>query len=200
MKHITATFFKGLFTLLPLLLSLYVFIWFLTWLESSARSLVFLPDFMYIPGMGVAVAFLLIYVFGMVVDRPLAKWIFTMIESLFAEMPVVKTVYLAVKDFTEFLKPNASRRGNQVVLVKLPDAQVEMVGLLTRDSLSDLPFGAGREDGVAVYFPMSYQFGGATLFVPRAWVTPVNMGVEQAMRSIITAWVPGRDKKLEKQL
>jgi hypothetical protein len=44
---------------------------------------------------------------------------------------------------------------------------------------------------------MSYQFGGATLFIPREWVHPTNLTVEAAMRSIITAWLPGEDKKLE---
>ena len=99
--------------------------------------------------------------------------------------------------FTEFLQPSKEKRNNQVVLVKFPGQEVEMIGLLTRDSLRDLPEGVTKEGKVAVYFPMSYQFGGVTLFIPRAWVTPTPMSVEQAMRSIITAWIPGKDKKLE---
>lgn len=199
MKHVTTTFFKGLFTLLPLLLSIYVFIWFLSMVERGARSflLVFYPEFLYIPGMGVALVFVLIYAFGTVVDRPLARGIMNMIEGLFVELPVVKTVYVAIKDFTEFLKPNKEKKTNQVVLVKFPDWPVEVIGLLTRESLRDLPEAVTKDDKVAVYFPMSYQIGGCTLFIPRAWVTPTSMTVEQAMRSIITAWIPGKDKQLE---
>lgn len=199
MKHITTTFFKGLFTLLPLLLSIYVFLWFLYGVERFARSslLVFWPDFLYIPGMGVIVTFLLIYAFGTVVDRPLTRWLFSLIEDLFREMPVIKTVYVAIKDFTEYLKPGKGNRANQVVLVKWPGSEVEMVGLMTRESLRDLPAAVTKEGKVAVYFPMSYQFGGATLFIPSSWVHPTDMSVEAAMRSIITAWLPGQDKKLE---
>lgn len=199
MKNVTATFLKGLFTLLPLLLSLYVFIWFLSFVENYSRSvlLVFWPEFLYIPGMGVLLAVILIYLFGAVVDLPLARWGFSMIEGLFSELPVVKTVYVAIKDFTEYLKPGRDKRGNQVVIVKFPGAAVEMVGLMTRETLRDMPIPVTKDDRVAVYFPMSYQFGGCTMFIPRAWITPTTMTVEQAMRSIITAWLPGQDKKLE---
>jgi uncharacterized membrane protein len=199
MKHVTTTFFKGLFTLLPVLLSIYVFIWFLSIVERGSRSalLIFYPEFLYIPGMGVAIVFILIYAAGTIVERPFARWFLDLIETVFQELPVIKTVYLAIKDFTEFLKPNKEKRTNQVVLVKFPGQEIEMIGLLTRESLRDLPEGVTKENKVAVYFPMSYQFGGCTLFIPRAWITPTNMPVEQAMRSIITAWIPGKDKQLE---
>lgn len=199
MKHITTTFLKGLFTLLPALLSLYVIVWFLNWVEGFSRDglLVFWPEFLYIPGMGVVIVGLLIYAVGTVVDRPFARWFFSLVESLISELPVVKTVYLAIRDFTEFLKPGRERRGNQVVLVKFPGGQIEMIGLLTRESLRDMPEPVTKEGKVAVYFPMSYQFGGCTVFIPREWVNPTNLSVEAAMRSIITAWLPGQDKKLE---
>jgi uncharacterized membrane protein len=199
MKHVTSTFIKGLFTLLPLLLSIYVFIWFLSFIERYSRSLllVFWPEFLYVPGMGVLLAFILIYAIGILVDRPFARWAFNIIESLFSELPVVKTVYLAIKDFTEYFKPDRNRRNNQVVLVKFPGTDVEMMGLMTRESLADLPEAVSKQDRIAVYFPMSYQIGGCTMFIPRQWATPTNMSVEAAMRSIITAWLPGQDKKLE---
>lgn len=199
MKQITGTFLKGLFTLLPLILSVYIFIWFLNWVErfSATLLLTFWPEFLYIPGLGVVVACVLIYGVGSVVDRPLAKGLFRFIENLFSEMPVVKTVYLTIKDFTEFLKPNRDGKADQVVLVKFPGNQVEMIGLMTRESLRDLPEAVTKVDKVAVYFPMSYQLGGATVFIPKAWVNPTNLSVEAAMRSIITAWLPGHDKNLD---
>lgn len=199
MKHVTSTFLKGLFTLLPLLISIYVFLWFLTWVENFSRSfiLVFWPEFLYVPGLGVAIVFAIIYGFGVVVDKPLARWALGLVEGLFKELPVVKTVYLAIKDFTEYLRPNSNRRTNQVVLVRFPDSQVEVMGLMTREHLRDTPAPVSKDDRVAVYFPMSYQFGGYTAFIPRAWVHPTDLPVEVAMRSIITAWLPGGDKKLE---
>ena len=199
MKNLTSTFLKGLFTLLPLLLSLYVLTWFLRMVETYSRDalLIFWPEFLYVPGLGAVVAFVIIYLIGAVVDRPLARAVFNVIEGLLREVPVVKTVYLAIKDFTEYLKPDETRKHNQVVLVRFPDIGIEIVGLMTRDNLAGLPDAVTKENRVAVYIPMSYQFGGCTMFIPRAWVTATDLSVEEAMRSIITAWLPGQAKKLE---
>ena len=97
MKHVTATFLKGLFTLLPAILSLYAILWFLNWVEGFSRSalLVFWPEFLYVPGLGVFLVALIMYGVGSIVDRPFAKWFFRMAEGLMVELPVVKTVYLA---------------------------------------------------------------------------------------------------------
>lgn len=198
MKHITTTFFKGLFTLLPLLLSIYVLIWFVGKVEAWSSSVILTvwPDSLYVSGMGVVISFVIIYAFGSVIDQPLAKWALGFIDKIFSQVPVVKTVYLAIKDFTDYLRPGNSKP-NQVVLVKFPDSQVEVMGLLTRETLRDLPDSVTKTGRVAVYFPMSYQFGGYTLFIPREWVKSTDLSVEQAMRSVLTAWLPGRDKNLE---
>ena len=64
-----------------------------------------------------------------------------------------------------------------------------MVGLVTRQNLMGLPQGLAREDQVAVYLPMGYMIGGYTVFVPRSWAEPINMSVEEAMRSSLIAWM-----------
>ena len=50
MKKVTAIFLKGLFTILPLLLSIYVLIWFLRLVENFVRNsfLFFWPDQLYV--------------------------------------------------------------------------------------------------------------------------------------------------------
>lgn len=200
MKRITATFLKGLFTLLPVLISFYAMVWFLRIVENFARNslLLFWPDGLYVPGMGVVIMLVIVFAFGIIVDRPFTRWMLRSLESLLSHVPLLKTVYLAIKDFTEFLKPTA-KKANQVVVLKIPGANIEIVGLLTREDLRDLPDGISKNARVAVYIPISYQLGGYTIFVPREYVTPVDMSVESAMRSIVTAWLPGGAQKLEMQ-
>lgn len=199
MKHMTKTFFKGLFTLLPLFLSVNVILWFIRQMDGWSGDFIklFLPPEWYLPGMGMVSGLLLIYFFGVVIAHPLAKWVLDVIDSLFGRLPIMKSVYAAIKDFTEYLHPSSERKANQVVVVRFPHSDVEAIGLMTRDSLRDLPHPLSAHDRVAVYFPMSYAFGGYTLFVPREWVTPTTLSVEEAMRSVLTAWLPGRDKNLK---
>ena len=40
---------------------------------------------------------------------------------------------------------------------------------------------------MTVYFPMSYAFGGYTLYLPRDRIQPLDISVEDAMRLAITA-------------
>ena len=80
----------------------------------------------------------------------------------------------------------------QVVTVTLHEGGPRLLGFLTRESLNDLPEGLGGEGTVAVYLPMSYQIGGYTLILPRSAVTPVEMGIEDAMRFAVTAGVKAK--------
>jgi uncharacterized membrane protein len=44
---------------------------------------------------------------------------------------------------------------------------------------------------------MGYMIGGYTVFVPRSWTTPIDMSVEEAMRSALIAFMasnPGESK------
>ena len=109
-------------------------------------------------------------------------------------LPVVRELYVALKQLTEFLKPDNARQGGQVVSVRHPDFAVSMVGLLMRRDVDDLDDRIASGDYVAVYLPLSYQIGGYTLFMPRDWVTPVDMSVEKAMRASLTGWMQVRDE------
>jgi uncharacterized membrane protein len=75
------------------------------------------------------------------------------------------------------------------VSVDHPEFDAAMIGILMRDSVSELGFGFHDDDRVAVYLPMSYQIGGFTVFVPRAWVRSINMPVEKALRETLTGWM-----------
>ena len=198
-KNVTSRFLKGLLALLPLFISVYVILWIFGVAErmTSKVLLVFWPEFLYIPGMGAIVGVLFIYFFGLLIENSAMQKIFNLIEGPFQIVPVVRTVYTAIKDFTQYFTPSDKKQNQSVVIVKMPDSPIEMVGLMTRDNLQGMPDGFTKEDRVAVYFPMSYQLGGFTVFIPREWVRPTNMKVEVAIRSALTAWLPASAVKKE---
>ena len=51
---------------------------------------------------------------------------------------------------------------------------------------------------LAVYLPMSYQIGGFTVYAPRAFLRPLDMSVEQAIRFTMTAGTSRDEKMLKK--
>lgn len=189
MKHITATFLRGLVTILPIVLTVYI----LYWLAVSAEALLgkplkaVLPGWMYLPGAGLLAGVALVFVAGLVMELYVARRLWAMLEQAVLQVPVVKTVYGAIQDFAGFVSQSSKQRGmGQVVRVRIGE-DMHVIGFVTREDFSTTPSIVGRSDAIAVYLPMSYQIGGYTLLLPRRLVEPIDMSVEEALRFAVTA-------------
>jgi len=194
MVRIYQYFFRGLITALPIGLTLYVLYLFLSWSETLAMQIIrpFIGEF-YVPGMGLMLGVVGIVLVGVLVSQPRAARLLSLVELPFTNLPVVKSIYSSLKSFADYFSPNKDKPPQQVVVLRMPGSALEVVGLVTRQSLTGLPAGFLQGDRVAVYLPMGYMIGGYTVFVPREWVTPVNMTVEEAMRSALFAWMAPPD-------
>lgn len=188
MKRLYAYFFRGLITILPLGLTVYLLYLLVTWLEITAMRLVrpLVGDF-YLPGLGIGLSLVLIVSLGFLVSQNLATRLLGWVELPFTNLPVVKSIYSSLKNFADYFAPH--EHSQQVVQLSPPGSEWSIMGLVTRQSLRDLPPGLADDNRVAVYLPMGYMIGGYTLFVPRSWVRPVQMTVEEAMRSALIAWM-----------
>ncbi|MGS5085043.1 DUF502 domain-containing protein [Hydrogenophaga sp. A37] len=189
-KRLSQYFFRGLITFLPLAITVYVLVLFVTWTEGTAMQMLrpFIGDF-YLPGLGIALGAALILALGFLVSQPVTGKLLSLIELPFTNLPVVKSIYSSLKNFADYFAPH-EQDAQQVVLLKMPGHELSTVGLVTRQSMKGLPKGlAELEDQVAVYLPMGYMIGGYTVFVPRSWTTPVDMTVEEAMRMALIAFM-----------
>jgi len=197
MKRLYIYFFRGLITILPIALTVYVLYIFLTWMEALAYGVVrnVLGSY-YMPGMGLALGILTILLIGYLVTIERVRRLITFLEWPFTNTPVIKSIYSSVKSFADYFSPGG-KQGNpqQVVSLRIPGQQLEMVGLVTRQSLDGMPAGFLPGARVAVYLPMGYMIGGYTVFVPVEWVQPLDMSVEEAMRSSLIAWMAGAETK-----
>jgi uncharacterized membrane protein len=189
MKHLTRTFFTGLAVTLPVAATLYLLYWAILAIERTLDGLLrfVLPQAIYFPGLGLALGVVLVFLVGLLMRTWAAQKIFSWTEKLMYRVPVVKTVYGALRDFTEFLSRPQRQGAQQVVLVRLGGTDLRVMGFVTRDDLAGLPPVMGEPGLILVYMPMSYQVGGYTALVPRASVQPVDMSFEEAMRFTLTA-------------
>ena len=190
-KLIYQYFFRGLITALPLGLTVYLLYVFLSWSETLAMQLLhpFIGD-VYVPGMGLVFGVIGIFLLGFLVSQRCVGKLLSLVELPFTNLPVVKSIYSSLKDFADYFSPRRNEGTQQtVVALKMPGYELEMAGLITRQTVDDLPTGFLLGDRVAVYLPMGYMIGGYTVFVPREWVQPLDMTVEEAMRSSLFAWM-----------
>jgi uncharacterized membrane protein len=190
MKLLYKYFFRGLVTVLPLALTVYLLFLFLAWTESVALWILrpFIGGF-YVPGLGLFFGILIILGIGFLMSKPHVREALAFIELPFTRLPVVKSIYSSLKSFSDYFSPTSKKDAQQVVILRIPGQEMEIVGLVTRRNFHDLPAGFLPGERVAVYLPMGYMIGGYTVFVPASWVTAISMSVEEAMRSSLIAWM-----------
>ena len=185
MRLLWDTFLKGLVAVLPVSLTIYVVYWIGTSAESMLGSLLrlVLPEDQYRPGMGLVVGFVAVLLIGTVVNAYFVSALLRLGESVLARIPGVKTIFGAFKDFTRFLPSGGESRDlKRVVLWRLGDAQ--LIGFVTQEH-THAAIAQRTGEAVAVYFPMSYQIGGYTLYLAREQLEPLDISVEEAMRLVL---------------
>jgi uncharacterized membrane protein len=180
-------FVTGLLTLLPAVVTVY----FLVWLVRFAEGLFGKPLQRYLPesyhaGMGILAAVALVFVVGALMHAYVFRRIFRRLERGFLGLPLVRSIYTAMRDLLGLFAQDENRPALQVVSVTLPGSGWKLLGFITRSEFGDLPRGVGGEGEVAVYLPMSYQVGGYTVMLPRTQVVPLEMSREDALRFILT--------------
>lgn len=187
MHSLSAIFWKGLATLVPLTVTVYVLYWVVVNVERLLSNLV--PQTWYFPGSGLLLAVAFIGLFGMLMHFFLFEWLVNLGSGLLNRIPVVKSIYSALQDFFAYLGHRSTDDISRVVLVTLADG-CQLVGFVTSQRF-ELPDGTrpGGEDLVCVYLPMSYQIGGFMVLLPAGSIEPLDIRAEDAMRLVLTAGV-----------
>ena len=147
-------------------------------------------DANYWPGMGLITGFLLLFLVGLAVNAFIVRRVLGVGEELLLRVPVVKTVYSAIRDMTRLVNTD-KKKGDLDRVVTLDIGFGKMIGFVTQEHANTLGIGGG-DDLVAVYLPMSYQIGGYTIYLPRSRVSETELSVEQAMRIALTGGVRGK--------
>lgn len=193
MKPISRTFIKGLIAVIPITLTLYLLVWLAATAELALGKIFMFvfPESWYFKGLGFVMALIVVFFFGNFLDSQTFRRLFLSFERMVIQIPVVKTIYTAIRDFSSLFSSENRGKFDQVVLVKVASSNSQQIGFITaRDDERNLPLFIA-EDQVAVFLPFSYQLGGYTVIMPRENVLEIDMSVEDALRFIATAGVVG---------
>jgi uncharacterized membrane protein len=183
-------FLKGLITLFPIMLTIYLLVWIATKTEQAFGDPLrnFFPQVFGFPGSGFLLGMFLIFAVGLLVNTYVTRRFVDWFESAMNKMPVIKSIYSPIRDVTNLF---AHHEGDsqKVVMVQYNDTGIELLGLVTRDTFEDLPKNTVGESSVAVFIPFSYGMGGLTIVVPRSKVRETSLPAERAMQLAITGWI-----------
>lgn len=196
MKFISRYILTGLVTVLPVVLTLYFFYWMAVSAETLLGGIIrlMLPEHRYWPGLGVIAALVVLFCVGLLMHAYVVQRLFNKGEQLFYRMPLIKTIYRAMRDFFHYFSPASKKEFKQVVAISIGNTGMHVIGFVTQAIPSKLPKDFREEGSVLVYVPMSYTIGGYAVLTPRHLVRPLEMSMEEAMRFTLTAGVTGADE------
>lgn len=199
MTFATRAFLRGVVAILPIALTLYLIIWLALGLEAVlggfARWL--LPEGWYIPGFGVVLGLGTVLILGVLLQNWAVRQWWGWTESLVEHVPLVRLVYRSIRQVIEYFSGDAADDAQRVVMVKIGEGDLELVGFVTREVFDDLPEGVVESGRVAVFLPMSYQMGGFTIFVSPDQLRPIDMSLEEGLEFALTAGVSIHPKPTE---
>jgi len=198
-EALTEVFLRGLLVVLPITLTVVLLVWLALTAEDYLGALLryVLPDRQYWPGFGIALSVALIFAVGILVSGQIVRRLLGRADSLIARIPVVKSIYLSIRDVVIFMSGDTQKGFSQVVAVRIQE--MRLIGFVTTEDPKGLPGKSASDKIIGVYLPMSYGIGGYTVYLPKALVEPLDMSLEDAMRITLSGGVSMNNKGKEQQ-
>ena len=179
-EQISSSFFKGLLIVVPPAITVFVVTWLFELTEDTIGK--YLPA--KIPGAGLAIVLVGIWIVGVLSGNFLSKKILEFFDGLISKIPVVKFIYKSVKQVSKAVFESDSMF-KSVVLVPYQKSYVLGFQILNvpepvREKLGD--------DYVCVYMPWSMNMtAGMNFFVKKSDVIQLDMLPQDALQFILTA-------------
>lgn len=172
-------FFRGLLILVPIVVTIYLIVVSLQWVDSL------IP--LDVPGLGLVIVLGIIVVFGYLASTIIARPIFDLMEDIIVSIPLISPIYSSTKDLLSAFVGD-KKKFTQSVLVTMDAANgIQKLGFITQEDLQLL----GLTDKVAVYLPHSYNFSGNFYIVPKEQVTLLDLPSSDVMKFIVSGGVSG---------
>lgn len=196
----------GVVTVIPILVTIFVFSFFLSLLSGIGRpKLVILanavkpisPDLarwlIDVPWLSTSLAVLLtlgmFYLLGWSMNRLMGRQILRSIERWMHKIPLVTTIYGSTKKLVEAFQAE-NGRAQKVVLIPFPHARMKAVGLVTRTFIDE----ETGEEYAAVYVPTAPNpTGGYLEIVPIDELVTLDWTVDEAMTFVISGGTTAPD-------
>ncbi len=157
---------------------------------------------MKIPGLGVALTVLVVFLTGLVVANFAGRRLVRLWESLLARIPLVRTIHSAVKQVLETVFNAGSDSFRKVLLIEYPRKGVWTIAFQTGELAGEIPERIERE-AVTVFVPTTPNpTSGFVIVVPREELIELDMSIEDGLKLIMSLGVvtPGQGRDLTPEL
>lgn len=194
LQRTRANFLTGIVVVAPVVITAYLVWTIITWVDDKIVPLVpaaynpgsYLP--FQVPGFGLVIFVVFTAFVGYLTRNLFGKRLVSLGEAWVERMPIVRSIYNALKQIVETILSQSKTSFKQACLIEYPREGLWAIAFVSTETKGELPGKIGREELMSVFLPTTPNpTSGFLLFVPRENVIMLDMTIEEAAKLIISA-------------
>ena len=153
-----------------------------------------------VPGLGLLILLVLLTLVGFLSVNYLGRTVVRYGERILGRMPVIRSIYGALKQIFETVLAQSSTSFREVVLVEYPRRGIWAIGLVTSVTKGQVQ-NMTEDDVVNIFLPTTPNpTSGFLLFVPRKDLMTLDMTVEEGLKMVISGGLVTPEDRRPKEI
>tara|TARA_R110002072_G_scaffold27401_27_gene89108 strand:+ start:533 stop:1312 length:780 start_codon:yes stop_codon:yes gene_type:complete len=194
-RHIRSYFLAGVLVTAPMGITFYISWLLIRWVDAQVTPLLppaynpetYLP--FAIPGLGLVIVFVVLTFIGWSTAGLLGRLWTRISEHFLGRMPVIRSVYAAVKQIIETILKQQSNAFREVVLFEYPRRGSWALGFITGQTQGEVQ-NLTTDDVVNVFLPTTPNpTSGYLLFIPKKELVILDMTVEEGIKMVVSGGI-----------
>lgn len=184
----------GLVVWIPLGVTFYIIFFIVSMMDKSIRLL---PNFLqpqnlfgfHIPGLGLILTLLILFFTGMFMANFFGQKLFAMWEKIVGRIPLVRSIYMGVKQIVEALIEPSGKAFRKVYLIEYPRKGIWSIAFQTGSGCDEVSEKANHHL-MTLFVPTTPNpTSGFLIMVPFEEAIELDMSVDQALKMVISLGV-----------
>lgn len=181
LHHIRQYFLLGLVAILPIYVTIRVVLALLHYVDQSVAPQIDALVGVHIPGMGILATALIVTLTGFLTSFVFVRNIGKRFDDMLERLPLVRTVYVGVKQvLLPLVGRDEHRAFQEVVLFEWPGDGLWVMGFVVKDHREGEP---RPDDEILVFLPTNHLHLGFVIAMRRDRLRPIKMSIEDAIRT-----------------
>ena len=179
-RHLIA----GLLAIVPIALTFWILRFLFRFLDSFTAPI--LKNIgIEIPGLGIILTLLFIFLLGLFITNVLGRTIFNWGERMLTKLPLVNTIYNAVKQITNAFSGKSMKNFKQVIFIQYPRKGLWTMCFVTNQSKNE-----SGDEFYHVFVPTTPNpTSGVFIVIPQKDAVHPDISVEEGLKSIISGGI-----------
>ena len=188
-------FLAGILVTSPILITAYVTWLIVTFVDTQVAGM--LPESLdfttklphQIPGIGLIISIITITFIGAITPGFIGRTLLKAGERILNKMPVVRSIYGAIKQIMETVMSTNSDSFREVVLVEYPRKGIWVIGFVTGETKGEVQ-SLTKDKVINIFVPTTPNpTSGFLLFIPQKDLVYMDMKVEDAIKMVISGGI-----------